>query len=275
MSDETGTGLSKTQTAPLAVAPSMSAGQMYSSLLDAARDPSVDPSKMEALVNLQMKMMDRALQEEFSKAKIAALFEMPSITKRGAIKNKQGGVQSRFSKFEDIHRAVMPVLKRNGLVISFNVGNAGNMVTVQPILSHINGFIERGNEMALPIDTTGSKNGTQGAGSSSSYGKRYTMVAMLNIIEDGTDMDGREDAVRIADRFASQEGELREASKRGGAALKACMERMKNSDSAAYRDLFTRPYFKDDLVNAAKSADTNKTDDGDDFPGDRPFNEDA
>ena len=44
--------------------------------------------------------------------------------------------------------------------------------------------------MVLAVDTSGSKNATQGAGSSASYGKRHTYKAMLNIIEDGEDNDG-------------------------------------------------------------------------------------
>lgn len=172
-------------------APVSETAKMFALVIEAARDPNVDAGKMTSLVDLQMKMMDYSKQEEFNKDKIAALFDMPRIAKNGAITNRTGGVQSRYSKFEDIHKAVMPILRKHNLVISFNVGNQGQMVTVQPILSHVNGFVEKGEQMALPIDTTGSKNGTQGAGSAASYGKRHTMKAMLNIIEDGEDTDGR------------------------------------------------------------------------------------
>lgn len=173
-----------------AVAREMSPAEMFASLVDLAKDPSVDPQKMTALVDLQMKMMDYSKQEEFNKAKIAAIMEMPAIGKRGEIKNK-GVVQSRYSRFEDIYRIVKPILQRHGLAISFNVGNSDKMVTVQPLLSHTNGHVEKGEFMSLPIDTSGAKNSTQGAGSASQYGKRYTMKAMLNIVDEGVDDDGR------------------------------------------------------------------------------------
>lgn len=181
--------------------------QMFDSLVALAKNPDVDPSKMAALVDLQTKMMGYKQQEEFNRDKIAALFEMPHITKAGAIKNKNGGIQSRYALFEDMHRAVVPILRRHNLVISFNVGYSGQMVTVQPILSHVNGYVEKGSEMALPIDTTGSKNGTQGAGSAASYGKRHTMKAMLNIVEDGEDNDGRGAGSKLIEREDWQ-GEL-------------------------------------------------------------------
>lgn len=179
--------------------------QMFAGLVELAKNPDVDADKMGALADLQLKMLNHKQQEEFNRDKIAALLEMPTISKAGAIKNKAGAVQSRYARFEDIHRAVVPILRRHNLVISFNVGNSGQMVTVQPILSHANGYVEKGSEMALPIDTTGSKNGTQGAGSAASYGKRHTMKAMLNIIEDGEDNDGQGAGVKYIEKADWQE----------------------------------------------------------------------
>lgn len=171
-------------------APAISATErMFQSLVDMAMNPDVDADKVRSLAELQMKMMDYSKQEQFNKDKMAAIMEMPAIAKNGAIVMKNV-TQSRYSKFEDMHKICMPILKRHNLVLSFNVGNQNNMVTVQPILSHVNGHVEKGEAMQLPLDTSGSKNGTQGAGSSVSYGKRHTMKAMLNIIEDGEDTDG-------------------------------------------------------------------------------------
>ena len=48
--------------------------------------------------------------------------------------------------------------------------------------------------MLLPLDTSGSKNAVQAVGSSTSYGKRYTASALLNLtsrLPDDRDDDGR------------------------------------------------------------------------------------
>ena len=45
--------------------------------------------------------------------------------------------------------------------------------------------------MVIPFDTTGAKSGAQGAGSSLTYGQRYTTCAMLGIVIDNDDDDGR------------------------------------------------------------------------------------
>lgn len=191
----------------LAVADSQ-ATSMLASVISAARDPSVDADKMVTMANLAMQLQDRERESEFNRAKMAAIMEMPAITKKGAITNRAGGVQSRYSKFEDIHRAVMPILRKHGLAISFNVGSENGMVTVQPVLSHVSGYTEKGEAMALPIDTTGSKNGTQGAGSAASYGKRHTIKAMLNIIEAGEDDDGQGTGNSQFDNLTAEQREL-------------------------------------------------------------------
>jgi hypothetical protein len=174
------------------VAPS-EAGKMLAMIHDAATNPNVDAQKMVTLADLAIKLQDRERENAFRRAKVAALFETSQlrITKRGAILNKAGGIQSRYSKFEDIHRVVTPIFARHQLAVSFKVGQAGNMVTVRPVLTHANGYQEEGDAMPLAIDTTGSKNATQGAGSAASYGKRHTLKALANIIEDNEDDDGQ------------------------------------------------------------------------------------
>lgn len=239
-----------------AVAQQMSPAEMFASLVDLAKDPSVDPQKMTALVDLQMKMMDYSKQEEFNKAKIAAIMEMPAIGKRGEIKNK-GVIQSRYSRFEDIYRVVKPILQRHGLAISFNVGNSDKMVTVQPLLSHTNGHVEKGEFMSLPLDTSGAKNSTQGAGSASQYGKRYTMKAMLNIVDEGADNDGQ---------GAGGDPLYQEAQAAASCGLAAYARWYKEDIDTAKRAKLVANGWHETFKEIAEKADRQQ--EKDDFPGD-------
>lgn len=164
---------------------------MLAMIRDAATNPQVDAQKMVTLADLAIKLQDRERQEVFRKDFVAALLEMPSISRKGAILDKARNVQSRYSKFEDIHRVVTPILAAHNIVISFEVGQAGNQITVRPVLTHRNGYQEKGDAMPLQVDTTGSKNATQGAGSAASYGKRHSIKAALNIVEHNEDDDGQ------------------------------------------------------------------------------------
>lgn len=179
----------------MAVQPSQSV-QIITAILDAARDPNIDAGKVETMANLAMRMQDREREEQFNRDLNAALMEMPRISKRGQITIPAKGdqperVQGTFAKFEDIDRAVRPILARHNLTIRFKVGSDDGQTAVTPILTHANGYVDTGDAMRLPLDTSGSKNNTQGVGSSTSYGKRYAMCAALNIIVENEDDDGR------------------------------------------------------------------------------------
>lgn len=166
---------------------------IFKMVMSAAKDPDINAEKMKILADLANSQQDREAERRFRMAKQLALLDMPSISKHGAILNKQGGVQSRYSTFEEMNKVVKPILAKRNLTISFNVDHQGQMITVQPLLGYADGelaFEERGGQMVLAVDTTGSKNATQGAGSAASYGKRHAMKAMLNIIEEGEDNDG-------------------------------------------------------------------------------------
>ena len=62
-------------------------------------------------------------------------------------------------------------------------------ITVTGVLSHRLGHSEQ-TTMQLPTDITGAKNPVQAIGSSTSYGKRYVAMALLNISSRGEDDDG-------------------------------------------------------------------------------------
>jgi hypothetical protein len=146
----------------------------------AAADPAVDVNKLERL----FAMHERISANHARVAYYAALAEMqpklPTIDEHGAIKNNAGAVQSRYALWEDISEAIRPVLAAHGFALTFRVGNTQAGVRVTGILSHREGHHEE-TVFELMADTSGSKNAVQSLGSSTSYGKRYTAMALLNI----------------------------------------------------------------------------------------------
>jgi hypothetical protein len=134
-------------------APSRSA-EMLAMIRDLATNPEVDAGKMTALTDLAIKLQDREREAEYRRDKVEALLQMPTISKAGKILNKTGQVQSRYARFEDLHKAVTPILAAFNMVISFRIGQLGNRVSVTPVLTHRNGYEEVGEAMPwlrLPI----------------------------------------------------------------------------------------------------------------------------
>lgn len=164
---------------------------MYQGMIELAKDPSVDPAKMSAMLDMQERMIDRQNLTAYRRAMHGARSKMPRISKDGKITNKQGQVQSRFAHYEAIDKIVRPLVEAEGLTYGFDtVSIEGGRVGVTCIVSHVDGHEERFGPMPLAVDTTGAKNATQGAGSATSYGKRYTLCAAFNIVTDGEDDDG-------------------------------------------------------------------------------------
>lgn len=167
-------------------------------VIAAAKDPQIDAAKMETLARLVNSQQDREREIEFNQSKNAAIMEMPVITKEGRIiipANREKGTperqQGRFAKWEDIDRVIRPILERHGLALSFDTAERqGGGLTVTPILSHTNGYTQRGGGFPVPAEKSGAKNDAQAMGSSLSYGKRYSGCAMLNIVTEGVDDDG-------------------------------------------------------------------------------------
>lgn len=180
-----------------APAPASETAAILSVIERAARDPSVDIDKMQRL----MDMRDRELTRNAKAAYMAALAEMqpelPSIAERGEIrhdrKDRSAAPQSTYARWEDINDAIKPALAKHGFALSFRTGRDGDRIVVTGILGHREGHSEE-TTMHLPADSSGSKNAVQAVGSSTSYGKRYTAMALLNLTSrapEDRDDDGR------------------------------------------------------------------------------------
>lgn len=191
----------------------------------AARDPNVDPEKLERLMALHERVSARDAKAAYTRALAALQQELPAIVERGGIKNKGGETQSTYALWEDINATIKPLLQKHGFALSFRIGQNAEKVTVTGVLSHVEGHSED-TTMFLPVDTSGSKNAVQAVGSSISYGKRYTATALLNLTSRGDDDDGKAaggDGPISDDQFAT----LEELIERSGADIEGFTKYMK------------------------------------------------
>lgn len=189
----------------------------------AARDPSVDIDKMERLFRMKLDMEARAAKAAYLQALAKMQPELPVITKNGVIskneKDERGqktGKQeamTKYAKWEDVVEGITPILAAHGFSLSFRIAQPTEArVAVSGVLGHRDGHTEE-TTLALPIDSSGAKNNVQGWGSSVSYGKRYTALALLNISARGEDDDGGpqdDDVERMAspDALRGRDGKL-------------------------------------------------------------------
>ena len=151
-----------------------------------ALDPTVSVEKMDHILQMQERILDRRARMAFAEAISDAKAEMPAI-----IKNKQVSYESKDSNkpatsywhedFAEIAKTVDPILGKFGLSYRFRtVGKPGEPITVTCIIAHREGHQEE-TTLTAPHDASGSKNPIQAIGSSVTYLQRYTLKAALGL----------------------------------------------------------------------------------------------
>ncbi|SDM90234.1 ERF family protein [Vreelandella arcis] len=149
----------------------------------AALNPDVDIDKMERLLQMQERVMDRQAMMAYSAAMAAMQTELPSIEERGQTNN------GHYATLEDIVDTVRPIMQKYGFAVSFRIQTQERGIQITGVLMHKDGHREE-TSMLLPADISGNKNAVQAFGSSTSYGKRYVLCALLNITTRGQDDNG-------------------------------------------------------------------------------------
>ena len=192
-----------------------SASTMLSVIAQAASNPEVEADKMERLLDMQLRLMDKDSEIQFNKAFAALQQEIPRITKHGKIVVK-GRRQSDYGQYEDLDRVLRPLLNKHGMGLRFTTtpDEAGKGAVYIGTLAHSAGH-KITSQMWLPYDHSGRKNDVQAGGSTMSYAQRYLAKAMLNIVFEGEDNDAQKPNQKIS---ATQAAALEKQLKESGAA---------------------------------------------------------
>lgn len=152
---------------------------------------------IERLWAMQKDAENRQAEREFGIAKVALAMELPPIPKRHKIEFVDKNNQKRETPYadrSDIESVLDPICRTHGFSKEYTTetvdGKACQVLTVR----HVGGHKEVYRSPYMPLDTTGSKNNNQAAGSTSEYGKRYALIGAFNIIGVDKDDDGNNGA---------------------------------------------------------------------------------
>lgn len=159
----------------------------------AASDPTVDIDKLERLLAMQERVMQRNAEAAFNDAMRAAQSEMRQVSADAS--NPQ--TRSRYASYAAIDAAIRPIYTRHGFSVSFGTESTQpDYVRVLAYVSHVGGFTRQ--YMAdMPADGTGAKGGavmtkTHAFGASTSYGMRYLLKMIFSVAIGEYDLDGNE-----------------------------------------------------------------------------------
>lgn len=240
-------------------------------IAEATLNPACDVGKMQALLDMQRQIEDRDAVKEFNRNFIALQEALPTIRQDGKIvipaKEGRAGQATPYATFNNIMKAIKPLLVKHGFALSFSTEPAAERLLVKGTLEG-HGHA-RSTAFPLPAETSGSKNNVQGWGSSMSYGKRYCTIALLNIVSEARE-DADNDGFKQVDDGPISEAQLKTlikmADEAGADKAKFCG--VMQVDSMA--DIPTSRFEEAKTQLNRKLAAKNKKAAQSDFPGDRP-----
>jgi hypothetical protein len=176
----------------VAVHPASDTTSLLQVITRAASDSSVDIDKMERLMAMHERLVERDAKQAFSTSLTAAQAAM------GRIKANKTNSQtkSEYATYGKLDQALRPIYVDHGFALSFDTGDAPapEMVRVLAHVSHSAGFT-RTYHVDMPADGKGAKGGdvmtkTHATGAAMSYGMRYLLKMIFNVAVGEDDKDG-------------------------------------------------------------------------------------
>lgn len=183
------TEMTVAQPSPMVPAAPQENNSLLPAIITLAKDPSVDVSKLDALLKMQAQMEERQAKQEATQAFTRLSAALPRVKKNGTISLGKGNAIA-FAKWEDMDAVLRPLLTQEGFTLSFNSApREGGGLVITGELMHVSGHI-RVATIPLPLDSGPGRNNLQAVGSTLSYGKRYLAEMLCNIVREGSDDDG-------------------------------------------------------------------------------------
>jgi len=176
-------------------------------ILSLAVEKGAGIETIERLVALHSQMEEREAKAEFDQAMTAAQKEMEPV--RTNADNPQ--TRSRYATYKAIDKMMRPIYTRHGFSLSFNTEDTASPDVVKIVCYVARGKYERKYQLVMPADGKGAKGGdvmtkTHATGAAQTYGKRYLLCDIFNIVIGDDDNDGNAvDSDELSERLAYME----------------------------------------------------------------------
>ncbi len=162
-------------------------------LIDKAIEKDIDVDKFAKLVDIVKMLENEKAKRDFYEALSNFQGEVPPIKKLSRADMGYGRPKYNYAEFGEIVTTIQEPLKKHGLSYHFEIGNEpvvikgekGEDVIVEFIavtctIAHKSGY-EKNTTMSVQKDAGAGKSNVQAVGSTITYLKRYTLLALLGI----------------------------------------------------------------------------------------------
>ena len=162
-------------------------------LIDRAIENNIDIEKFEKLISLAQMLEKEKAKRDFYEALSNFQGEVPPIKKLSRADMGYGKPKYNYAEFGEIVTTIQEPLKRHGLSYHFEIGNEPvvikgekdedvivEFIAVTCTVAHKSGY-EKTTTMSVQKDAGAGKSNVQAVGSTITYLKRYTLLALLGI----------------------------------------------------------------------------------------------
>ena len=162
-------------------------------LIDKAIEKDIDVDKFAKLVDIVKMLENEKAKRDFYEALSNFQGEVPPIKKLSRADMGYGKPKYNYAEFGEIVTTIQEPLKKHGLSYHFEIGNEPvvikgekgedvivEFVAVTCTVAHKSGY-EKTTTMSVQKDAGAGKSNVQAVGSTITYLKRYTLLALLGI----------------------------------------------------------------------------------------------
>src|SRR5689334_11461516 len=89
-------------------------GGLLESVMRAVENPQIDPARLREFLEIGKELQAIEAEKQYAAAMSALQAELPVISKKGLIPNKRLGTGIKYAKWDDIFKAVQPLLQKHG-----------------------------------------------------------------------------------------------------------------------------------------------------------------
>jgi hypothetical protein len=204
-----------------------------------AMSPDIDVTKLEKMLDMQERILDRDAEMAFNQAMVRAQRGMPTIQKKAF--NQQ--TSSFYATLDEVNKGAVPVYTNEGFSVSYNTVDSAmgeGYIRVVAYVSHEQGHT-REYQYDMPIDNAGIKGSVNktlvhGRASSVSYGQRYLICLIFNISA-AKDVDGNQPKAESDDVKPGTLKNLRELMAKVERTDEQCLEFLKSAANTEYKSL--------------------------------------
>jgi len=163
--------------------------KVESPLIALAERTDLDPEKLEKLLDLHERHLEKQQESAFLGAMASFQGDCPTIVRKKKV--EFGKTKYDYAPLDEIVETIRPYLTKHGFSYFFDTKTEGNFLTVEATICHKDGFKKTFSYQSDSLHDDARMNSSQRRKSALTYSKRACLENALGLVTAGEDDDAR------------------------------------------------------------------------------------